>query len=719
MGVFCRNLLTFPAAMIGIARAARLLRGAQHAQEGFAMASDRPYPLNEEHEGNFTELRGYEPGDEPPCNQSSNRTFYEIAEARLGRRAFLAGGLAAAVTTVFGNPLAMASSPRRGANLLGFEPIPTSDADVVRVPRGYKVAVILAAGEPIAGTFPPYSLDSTGEQQAMQVGSHHDGMHFFPIDGSSSDGLMVLNHEYIEPRFLHRSHQGMALDADDVIRHAEGGRDADEVLKEMHAHGVSLCRIARNGVGVWSVTPDVRNRRITALTPIAIGGPVRGSAHVRTKYSPDGTMTRGTLNNCAHGVTPWNTYLAAEENWAGYFTNRDTRDGEPSLPREHARYGVRTKPSRYRWELAEGGADQTTRFDATSTGADATEDYRNEPNCFGWMVEIDPFDPNSVPVKRTYLGRFAHEGVIFAPAVAGRPVVCYSGDDARFEYIYKFVSARRYDPSSARGDLLDEGTLYVAKFNEDGSGEWLPLAHGQRGLTPENGFADQADILVNTRLAADFVGATKMDRPEWGAVDPNTGEVYFTLTNNTQRQPEQTDGANPRAFNAFGHIVRWKEAGGMHEATSFAWDLFVLGGDAEEGRDGQGRHLDARSIFACPDGLWFDPDGRLWIQTDIGESVMNRGIMEVFGNNQMLAADPKTGELRRFLTGPVGQEITGVVMTPDQRTMFVNVQHPGATTTREDFAAGRFASVWPGGAGSIPRSATLVITREDGGKIGA
>jgi secreted PhoX family phosphatase len=309
--------------------------------------------------------------------------------------------------------------------------------------------------------------------------------------------------------------------------------------------------------------------------------------------------------------------------------------------------------------------------------------------------------------------------VVFAPAAAGKPVVCYSGDDARFEYIYKFVSARPYEPTTASGALLDEGTLYVARFNPDGTGDWLALRPGENGLTPENGFAAIADILVNTRLAADLAGATKMDRPEWGAIDPASGEVYFTLTNNTRRTEAQVDPVNPRALNGFGQIVRWREAGGDHAATSFAWELFVLAGAKETSRTVARKALGDDNIFACPDGLWCDPDGRLWIQTDIGEEVQNKGPFAVFGNNQMLAADPRTGEIRRFLTGPVGQEITGVIATPDQTTMFVNVQHPGATTSAEDFAAGKLSSHWPDGGTAVPRSATLVITRSDGGKIGA
>jgi len=657
-------------------------------------------------------------GDEPLSNRSSNAYFGDILERRLSRRGVIKGGLATVIAGLMATKLpltqALAANAGAGSPTMGFNPVGISAADNVVVPEGYRVQSFIPWGTPITGDMPAFSLAASGEEQAHQVGSHHDGMHFFALHGSSTDGLLVLNHEYVEPRFLHAAASGLALDRDAFPQHEDGSRDADQVIKEMNAHGVSVVRVRANEQGEWEVVQDALNRRITAQTPMQLSGPVAGTEHLVTQYSPEGLMTRGTLNNCAHGVTPWNTYLAAEENWAGYFANTDT-----DIDRRQSRYGIETRDTgRYQWHRADQQSDQFSRFDASSRGASPAEDFRNEPHAFGWMVEIDPMNPDSVPVKRTHLGRFAHEGVIFAPAVEGQPVVAYSGDDSRFEYIYKFVSRRPFDAATADGSLLDEGTLYVARFNDDGSGEWLALAPGQNGLTPENGFADLADILVNTRSAADHVGATKMDRPEWGAVDPQTGDVYFTLTNNTRRAEGDEHPANPRANNSFGHIIRWQEEG-THAGERFAWDLFVLAGDQDDSRDLAGNALVEDNIFASPDGLWIDADRRVWIQTDISESEMNTGIYEVFGNNQMLVANPETGEIKRFLTGPVGQEITGVVTTPDQRTMFVNVQHPGATTTEEAFAEGRFTSHWPEGGSAIPRSATLVITREDGGIIGA
>ena len=678
-------------------------------------------------------------GDEPQISYTDNRTFASVLDARLARRTVLKSTAGAAALGFMSLGLAgcldSSSSSRRspgagegeGGPLVTFKAVPTSESDEIIVPEGYSYQVILPWGTPITGSMPAFDLANTGEEQGMQMGSHHDGMHFFPIEGeepfegSSDEGLLVMNHEYVEPRFMHLDHIGQELGSGAVIMKGDV-RDRDQALKEINAHGVSVVHIRKRSDNRWELVQSDYNRRITGRTHMELAGPVRGSDLVKTKYSPEGIATRGTLNNCAMGVTPWNTYMAAEENWAGYFRNRDAE-----IPREHANYGIRANDSRYRWALAEGGEDEFIRFDATSTGASATEDYRNEPNCFGWMVEIDPFDPDSTPIKRTTLGRFGHEGVVFGPAIEGQPVVCYSGDDSTNQFIYKFVSEQPFQKGVTDGSILDTGILYVAKFNDDGSGEWLPLVYGQNGLDAGNGFRDQADVLVNTRLAAGLMGATPMDRPEWGAVDPNNGDVYFTLTNNSGRS--EPNGANPRTQNRHGHIIRWQEANGDHASTTFDWDIFIFGGDAGEsgqanlaGKDANGDALTADNLLSSPDGLWIDKDSRVWIQTDIGEGNQNSGVFEVFGNNAMLCADPATGEMRRFLTGPIGQEVTGVITTPDQKTMFINIQHPGATTTPQEWAAGQryVRSTWPdrNPVRVPPRSATVVIWKDDGGVIG-
>ncbi len=657
-------------------------------------------------------------GDEPLCNHSSNPSFAAILEARLSRRNVLKGSLGGAVLGMFSAP-ALAKQflppqakgrPPFGSNpTLGFAAVPVSRLDKVVVPPGYTAKPFLPWGTPISGNYPVFdavNASNSGAEQEHQVGMHHDGMHYFPIDlkrggNSSREGILCINHEYIEQRYLHPNGATVVGGIRTV---------PDEVRKEIAAHGVSVVHIRKELSGDWSVVRSRYNRRITAGTPMELTGPVRGSDLVKTKYSPDGTMTRGTINNCAHGYTPWGTYLTCEENRAGYFTNKGRGN-----PREHNRYGVPTGASRYGWETV-SQIDEYARFDASVQGADPTQDYSNEPNCFGWVVEIDPWDPDSTPKKRTALGRFAHEGCWLAPPQLGQPLVFYMGDDARDEYIYKFVTKARYFPRRASGDMLDEGTLYVAKFYDDGSGEWIALEYGKNGLTDANGFTSQADVLVNTRSAADFVGATKMDRPEWGAVHPQTREVYMTLTNNSNRLPTQTVAANPRGPNPYGHIIRWQEQSNRPWATRFWWDIFVLAGPENDSQvlpAENGPALTSDNIFASPDGLWIDNNGILWIQTDMSDSQLNTG---PFGNNQILAAEPQTGEIRRFFTGPVGQEITGVITTPDSKTMFINIQHPGE---QGSVAPGNlYASHWPDGYPNRPRSTTVIITKNDGGSIG-
>ena len=665
-----------------------------------------------------------DPNYEPVVNHSSNTPFHQVLAARMQRRTVMKGSVGAALASVMGLGLAGCGSDDdddngtstggSSANTdLGFNAVAVSTANEVVVPEGYSSITFLPWGTPITGSYPEYKADgtNTGADQEQQVGMHHDGLHFFPIDqkaggNSSTEGLLVMNHEYINQSALHANGPTNAGDNGGV-------RPADEVRKEIAAHGVSVVHIKRDTDGTWDVVfGSPFNRRITGNTEMDIRGPVRGYSKLVTTYSPDATETRGTLNNCAMGPTPWGTYLAAEENWHGYFANSDA-----TQPREQTRHGVGSS-SRYDWELADSAADQYVRFNVSTTGAAATDDYRNEANTYGFMVEIDPFTPESKPQKRTALGRFGHEGVIFAPAKEGEPVVCYSGDDSRFEYIYKFVSSQPYYAATAGGYLLDEGTLYVARFNEDGSGDWLALdlddadfagkvAAAEGGMVGDiqfDGFENQADVLLNTRLAADIAGATTMDRPEWGAVDPNSGEVYFTLTNNSNRgQPgfDDVNAANPNSPNATGHIIRWTEEGSDHTATSFDWDIFVFAGEqgTETVVDGEAVvSLNDDNIFNSPDGLWFDYNGRLWIQTDGSDA-------DPYFNNMMLAANPETREIKRFFVGPQGCEVTGVVSTPDVKTMFVNIQHPDGN--------------WPNAAESRPRDATVIVTKDDGGVIGA
>ena len=634
--------------------------------------------------------------DEQISNDSRNIDFQQILSISTKRRRVLQAGLGGAALSLFGFPAFSASASRPAS---GFKPIAVSIEDMVRVPDGYTVQVLYAWGDPISDG-PAFRADAgnSASEQAEQAGMHHDGMHFFPMTESgrpsSTRGLMCINHEY----------------ADDGLLHPDGMADWShaKTLKSQNAHGVSVIEVELKGNRWHVVRPSAYARRITARTPLRISGPAAGAPAMRTADDRRGNVVFGTLNNCAMGVTPWGTYLTCEENFNGYFNGLETPTAEQK------RYGIREKGAGYRWH------EYDSRFDV------ATEP--NEANRFGWVVEIDPWNPARVPVKRTALGRFKHEGATVTLAGDGR-VVVYMGDDERFEYIYKFVSRGRFDAKSlaAASSLLDDGMLYVARFGNDAQGEWLALEHGQNGLSEANGFRDQADVLIQARQAADRAGATKMDRPEWIAVHPITGEVYCTLTNNSQRGTSGApgpDAANPRKENVFGHIIRWREAGGEASALHFAWDVFVLGGDPQHADIDKRGNIQG-DAFGSPDGLWFDPDGRLWIQTDVSTAAMNRGDYAHLGNNQMLVADVVSGEIRRFLTGPNGCEITGITSPPDRRSLFVNIQHPGETASeRSDPAKPMLVSGWPASqfpelTGGRPRSATIVISRQDGGVIGA
>jgi uncharacterized protein len=625
-------------------------------------------------------------------HSSQNLSDHELLS--LQRRHVLQGSLGAALSTLLGLTASNAVAAVATTNRLGFKAIAPSRADTVVVPEGYTVQVIAPWGEAlgIVGATPsPWREDASNsaQDQAAQMGTHHDGMQFYPLPvqgpAQQAHGLLVMNHEYADDGLLH-----------------PGGMvpwTLEKVQKAQAAHGVSVIEIELLK-GRWHmVKPSRYARRITVTTPCALRGPAQGHALLKTAANPAADTVLGTVANCAAGKTPWGTYLSGEENFNTYF------DGGPELNGHQKRWGMRRK-SPLRW------AEHDERFDV--------QRHPNEFNRFGWIVEIDPERPQSPPVKRTALGRAAHEGAWVATTQDQRAVV-YSGEDARFEYIYKFVSRDRIQKGGARANanLLDHGTLYVARFDADGTGQWLPLVHGQGPLTREQNFADQGEVLINTRQASDALGATKMDRPEWIAIDQARGEVFCTLTNNSDRgAPGQPaiDAANPRANNVMGHIIGWREHQDF-DATTFTWRHLVLAGDPKNTR-AQAQGNVQGDAFGCPDGLVIGPTGVLWIQTDVGSTSLNQGEFTGLGNNQMLACDPSTGEVRRFLTGPVGCEITGATFTPDGTTLFVNIQHPGeAAGEQSDPTHVSRSSSWP--YGGRPRSATVVIRRSDGGLIGA
>ena len=644
-------------------------------------------------------------------------TFDEVIDQ--ARRRLLQGAGGAAFLGFFASPAALARSldepVAASSSLLAAFPrsIPTHSDDRVTVMDGYVVRAILPWGDPLID-FSAYwrpDASSSAKEQARQIGDNHDGMHFFPFGPKVFEqGLLALNHEYTNYEYLFGKEYTEPW-------------TREKAMKAINAHGVSIVHLQRDGQSGWRpVIPSRYNRRITGDTPIELTGPVAGHALLRTSADPSGTRVRGTLNNCANGFTPWGTYLTCEENFHNYF-------GGGSSDPLHQRYGI-GKDGGYRWfEVIE-------RFDLRREP--------NEPNRFGWVVEIDPFDPQSTPKKRTALGRFKHENAAVTLAPDGR-VVVYMGDDERFEYLYRFVSHGRYDPANpaANRDLLDAGDLYVARFTAepaaDGTrlrGQWILLDKARNPLLAADArLPTQADVLIHARLAGDIVGATRMDRPEWVAIHPVSGEVYVTLTNNDKRKPGEVDAANPRAENRWGQILRWQEAGGDPSADEFAWDLFVLAGNPLAYPKGDPRAGSAaitpENMFNSPDGLGFDAAGRLWILTDGNYS--NTGAYQGMGNNQMLVADPNVGLIRRFLVGPSGCEITGLTWSNDGRTMFVNVQHPGEAEGHpraprippgQDLATFLAAhptvfSEWPHSqfhelGGGRPRAATLVIEHANG-----
>jgi len=620
-------------------------------------------------------------------NRSSNPSIHELSDP--ARRSLLRGGLGAAVAGLLA-PLAGCATGG-GAALLGFKSVPISTADAITVPEGYSFQVIAPWGDPagLSGENAAFKFDASNSaaEQETQLGMHHDGIHFFAQNGSTS-GLLVMNHEY----------------SDDGLLHTDGMKTwtRDKVRKSQAAHGVSVIEVEQKD-GRWSVVrPSPWARRITANTPMAFGGPAAGHALLRTAADASGTRVLGTLNNCGSGITPWGTYLTCEENFIFYFNGGDTQSSHEQ-----------------RWGLRKGGAggyrwhEHDERFDATK--------HPNEPNRFGWVVEIDPMNPSSTPVKRTALGRAAHEGATTAVTADGRAVI-YMGEDARFEYIYKFDSRDKIKPGgfSENATLLDHGTLYVARFDANGSGRWIALTHGQGPLVAANGFADQGELLIKTRQASDLLGATKMDRPEWIDIDKQ-GWVYCTLTNNSNRGGDKqpaVDAANPRVNNTMGNIIRWKDNGGF-DGTAFEWNHYVLAGEPSNERAEAKGNIKG-DAFACPDGVWTDARGMLWILTDMSTSAMGKGDLAKLGNNCLLASDPKSGEVRRFLTGPAGCEITGATATPDGRTMFINIQHPGESPSeRSEPEQPRRVSNWPdNNPAGRPRSATVVIRKNDGGVIG-
>ncbi len=629
--------------------------------------------------------------DEVTFPRPHEQAFDRVVERAISRRGFLGGvltfGSAAAVAGCdFGagpqTPAASSSATPAATGAparFAFTPIAAQTDFAVHVPEGYRWDVLVRWGDPLfEGVERAFDHETGGSVAASDkvFGENTDGMESFLIDGRQ---VLAINHEY--------ANRGVNLP-----QSPNGApQSVDDVRKIQNLQGVSVIEVRETEAGWRVVTDSPYNRRITHNTPMRLAGPAAGHDLLKTAADPTGAQSLGTMNNCGSGKTPWGTYLTCEENFNGYFGSSETpEDQKPvQLQAGYQRYGISPQGWGYdyhKWD---------PRFD--------TAVNPNEPHRVGWVVEIDPANPDTMPVKRTALGRFKHENAEVVLAKDAR-VVVYMGDDERGEFLYKFVSNGRYAPGASTQGLLDDGVLYVAQFNDDQTGAWLPL-------TPETTGMPLAEILIFARKAGSAVGATTMDRPEWISVNPDAVEAYCCLTNNRNRgvrpnaggDPTPVNGPNPREVNRYGQIVRWRPHGADHGATTFDWDLYVMCGNPTVHEDAYAGspNITPGNMFNSPDGLAFDTQGRVWIQTDGNDG--NDGDFAGMGNNQMLVGDPVSGEIARFLTGPKGCEVTGLTWSADRRTMFVGIQHPGGA--------------WPDG-GALPRSAVIAVKRTDNAPLG-
>ncbi len=623
----------------------------------------------------------------PVLNQSENIYSRDIIEQAIDRRSILKGGFASLMMLSGASSLLPAAAQ---SGNLGFTPIKFSTEDRTILAQGYEANVVIRWGDPISRGAKRFDVDNfDAKTQENAFGYNCDYVSFLPLPGyqskRSNQALLWTNHEYTNPELMFRGY-------------AAGKATKEQVDVELAAHGGTVVQVFRDTSGNIEYLPVSRyNRRITANTPMEITGPAAGHPLLQTRADPTGKRVLGMLNNCAGGTTPWGTILTAEENFNQYFAfNNNVKDA--NIKALHARYGVTGGASGRVWE------NHYERFNL--------EANPNEPFRFGYIVEIDPYDPNMTPKKRTALGRFKHEGAETSLAASGQ-VVMYSGDDERFDYMYKFVTKGKFNPTNraANLDLLDEGTLYVARVNADGTGEWMPLVVGNGKLTAANGFATQADICIKTRQAADLLGATKMDRPEDFERNPVTGAVYCVLTNNSNRTAAQIDAANPRASNRDGHIIELLETGNDAAATTFKWSIFlVCGNPSDPTTFFAGFPKDKVSPVGTPDNISFDNAGNMWIATD---GMENSNVKAHDGVFAVPTTGANRGQVQQFMSTVKGAEVCGPIFTPDNRNFFAAIQHPGEGGTVD-----KPVSLFPDGVG-VPRPSVMSIKKTDGGIIGS
>ena len=653
-----------------------------------------------------TRAQAAEEAENNGSNPSGNPTLGEVIAARFNRRDLLRGALAVTAISATVSPVALAVSDKAHAQGMktsfDFKEVTAGSDEHHYVAEGYDTDILIRWGDPVLPGAPAFDpLKQTAEAQKKQFGYNNDYVGYFPIPGSDPNehGLLVVNHEYTNEELMF---PGIARQ--DTKQAAFAAMTRDLVDIEMAAHGGSVLEIRRVN-GKWRVVPDSRYaRRIDADTPMDITGPAAGHDRLKTNADATGRRVLGMLNNCAGGTTPWGTWLTCEENVNGYFWGKIADDAPEA--RNYKRMGI--PGNWYAWGRFHD------RFDIAKEP--------NEANRFGWVVEIDPFDPNSVPKKRTAMGRFKHEGAAGIINSDGRYVI-YQGDDERFDYVYKFVTEARVDTANpaANRDILDRGTLYVARYDEDGTGEWLPLVHGQGPLTEANGFRSQADVVIEPRRAGDLLGATKMDRPEDVDANPKTNKVYVMLTSNSRRKADQVNAANPRAENRFGHIVEMMPEGGNHVATRFTWEILVKCGDPSVAAVGAtfSSATTKDGWFGMPDNCAVDSQGRLWVTTD-GNSPSKTGRAD--GVWAVETEGPGRGTSKHFFRCPAGAELCGPYFSPDDTTFFVAIQHPGEADDDDPNAKPATfedpATRWPDfQPGMPPRPAVMTITKKGGGRI--
>jgi uncharacterized protein len=580
-------------------------------------------------------------------------SFDTVLSANLQRRGLLKGAAALplfsfAALTGCGSDDNSAVTPADPL-AVGFKSIAINRTDAITVAAGYTATPFMLWGDPVTSGPAWNGSNNTAAEQAQQMGMHHDGMFFFPLPFGSNSSTRGL-------MAVNHEYTGSEY------LFADGKFDAkvpEQLNKALAAVGVSVMEVSFDA-GKWNIVrPSTFGRRVTGSTIIDVSGPAAGNAAFKRADDQSGLTAVGTQINCGSGPTPWGTYLTCEET-------------------------------------------TSNRYDSTQPAS-----------AYGWVVEIDPYEPTKRAVKRTAMGRFAHENAAYSVAANNR-VAFYMGDDSRFEGIFKFVTDAPYNTTNrlANSNLLDSGTLYAAKFNDDGTGQWLALRQGENGLTAANGYPTQADVVLDGRKAMRTAGATLMDRPEWFSVNPKDKSVYVTLTNNSNRGTTGnpgTNAANPRTPNIDGHVIKMIETGSDPLATTFKWEIFILAGDTALADANRKGNVTADAALSSPDCVNVDAMGRVWLQSDYDSTATN---MQNFGNCMMTYVNPVTKEARRFLTGPNGCEITGLTWTPDMKTLFINIQHPG-----EDKVG---SSRWPHGNASLPpRSGTVVIRKDDGGVIGA